>query len=334
MDILVTGSAGFIGFHLAKKLLSEGHTVAGIDNIGDYYCPELKRLRHDILRSYADFTAYEKDLCDLAALEQIFKKHGPKLICNLAAQVGVRYSLVNPFAYNRSNVEGFLNIIDIARRSKVERFVYASSSSVYGGNTDVPFSETQRVDTPISLYAATKKADELIAHSYSHTFALQTVGLRLFTVYGPWGRPDMAIWSFTESIEHGEPIKVFNHGRMMRDFTYIDDVVAGLHAALLKKNLPPYSIFNIGNNRSEQLLSMIGILERCLGKKAVMQLEPMQPGDMVDTFAAIEQAQQSLDFKPSTPLEAGIPKFIEWYRANPAIASLVRKQRQTPSAVR
>ena len=257
MSYLVTGTAGFIGFHVANSLLDKGIEIIGIDNLCDYYSVKLKTDRHAKLKARDGFTAIEHDLCDLAFLETIFKKYKPDRICHLAAQAGVRYSLINPFAYQRSNLEAFLNIIELSKKYEVKRFVYASSSSVYGGLQKLPFSEEDRVDTPISLYAATKKSNELTAHCYSHLFKLNTVGLRFFTVYGPWGRPDMAMWIFTESILNNKPIKIFNYGKMQRDFTYIDDIVSGVIASLLNEGLDTYEIFNLGNHRSEQLLDMI-----------------------------------------------------------------------------
>ena len=252
-SFLVTGSAGFIGFHVSRSLLSQGAKVIGLDNYNDYYSPALKRDRDRELRQHPNFFSVEGDLADFTSLATLFEEHRPRKICHLAAQAGVRYSLVNPFAYQKANLEGFLNLLELAKRYETERFVYASSSSVYGGLTEMPFSEEQRVDTPISLYAATKRADELMAHTYTHLFGLPTVGLRLFTVYGPWGRPDMAMWLFTEAMLAGRPIKVFNYGNMERDFTYIDDVVQGIEASLMAPGLDTYEIFNIGNHHPEPL---------------------------------------------------------------------------------
>ncbi|MFQ5432779.1 MAG: GDP-mannose 4,6-dehydratase [Nitrospinota bacterium] len=327
MKLMVTGTAGFIGFNLARKLLEEGHTVVGIDNLNDYYYVGLKRKRHDILKDYDSFTPAEIDLCDFKSMETLFAKQEPEVVCNLAAQAGVRYSLTNPFAYQKSNMEGFLNIIELSKRHKVNRFVYASSSSVYAGVKEVPFSESQRVDSPISLYAATKKSNELMAHCYSHLFGLQTVGLRFFTVYGPWGRPDMAMWLFTEAIMAGKPIDVYNFGNMRRDFTYIDDIVAGTAACLFTEGLPHYSIFNLGNNKTEDLLYMIDILEKNLGKTAEKHMMEMQPGDVAETYADIEKAQKMLGFSPTTRIEEGIPKFIDWYMSDPELADAVRASR-------
>lgn len=313
-SFLVTGSAGFIGFHVARALLTHGAQVVGLDNYNDYYSPALKRDRDRELRGYPQFTSIEADLTDLSALESLFQTYAPQKICHLAAQAGVRYSLINPFSYQKANLEGFLNLLELAKRFKVERFVYASSSSVYGGLTELPFSEEQRVDTPISLYAATKRADELMAHAYTHLFGLATVGLRYFTVYGPWGRPDMAMWLFTEAMLAGRPIKVFNFGNMQRDFTYIDDAGHGTLAALMVPGLKPYEIFNLGNHRSEQLAKVIALLEQELGVTAQQELLPIQPGDVPATFADISLAQAKLGFQPTTTLEVGIPRFIHWYK--------------------
>jgi UDP-glucuronate 4-epimerase len=313
-SFLVTGSAGFIGFHVSRSLLGRGAKVIGIDNYNDYYSPALKRDRDEELRQHPNFFSVEGDLADFAALAALFEEHRPQLICHLAAQAGVRYSLINPFAYQKANLEGFLNLMELAKRYEVERFVYASSSSVYGGLTKMPFSEEQRVDTPISLYAATKKANELMAHTYTHLFGLPTVGLRLFTVYGPWGRPDMAMWLFTEAMLAGRPIKVFNFGRMERDFTYIDDVVQGIEASLMAPGLEPYEIFNIGNHRSEHLSRVISLLETQLGVIARQELLPIQPGDVPATFADIRRAQAKLGFAPTTPIDEGVPRFIKWYK--------------------
>jgi UDP-glucuronate 4-epimerase len=310
---LVTGSAGFIGFHVARTLLSRGAGVVGLDNFNDYYAPALKRDRDRELRQFPNFVSMEGDLADLPLLTSLFKTHGPRKICHLAAQAGVRYSLVNPFAYQKSNLEGFLNLLELAKRHQVERFVYASSSSVYGGLTELPFSETQRVDTPISLYAASKRANELMAHAYSHLFGLPTVGLRFFTVYGPWGRPDMAMWLFTAAMLAGKPIKVFNYGQMRRDFTYIDDIVQGVVAALLVSGLETYELINLGNHRCEELSQVIHLLEQALRVKAKQDLLPIQPGDVPATYADIARARAKLGFEPTTPIEIGVPRFVQWY---------------------
>ena len=311
--VLVTGSAGFIGFHVARALLAQGARVVGLDNFNDYYSPALKQDRDRVLEQNPNYISVTGNLEDLAFMEGLFTSHRPQIICHLAAQAGVRYSLINPFAYQKSNLEGFLNLLELAKRQPVKRLVYASSSSVYGGLTELPFSETQRVDTPISLYAATKKANELMAHSYSHLFGLPTVGLRFFTVYGPWGRPDMAMWLFTKAMLQGEPIKVFNYGEMRRDFTYIDDIVQGVLAALTVGGLELYEIINLGNHRCEELTRVIQLLEQELQVPAKQELLPIQPGDVPATYADIARAQAKLGFQPVTPIDVGVPRFIDWY---------------------
>jgi len=312
MATMVTGAAGFIGFHLSKKLLNEGIQVVGYDNVNNYYDQSLKRSRLEILNKFENFTFYENDLCDFQALEAVFKKHNIEKVCNLAAQAGVRYSLTNPFAYQKSNLEGFLNIIELSKRAGVENFVYASSSSVYGKNKKLPFSVADNVDHPISLYAATKKANELIAHTYSHLFNLPTTGLRFFTVYGPYGRPDMALFIFTKKISEGEPIDVYNYGKMKRDFTYVDDIVKGVVACL--NNPFKYELFNLGNHRSEKLMDFIHLIEKNLSKKADINLKPIQPGDVPETFADIDASTEKLGYYPETNIEVGIKKFIDWYK--------------------
>jgi UDP-glucuronate 4-epimerase len=310
---LVTGSAGFIGFHVARTLLGHGARVVGLDNFNDYYSPALKHDRDRELSRHPNYVSIAADLTDLAALEALFAAHQPQKICHLAAQAGVRYSLVNPFAYQKSNLEGFLNLLELAKRLQPERLVYASSSSVYAGLTEMPFSETQRVDTPISLYAATKRANELMAHAYAHLFGLPCVGLRFFTVYGPWGRPDMAMWLFTAAMLQGKPIQVFNYGKMQRDFTYIDDIVQGVVAALMAPGLDRHEIMNLGNNRAEELQRVISILESELHLKAIQELLPIQPGDVPATYADINRARTKLGFQPTTPIAVGIPRFVQWY---------------------
>jgi UDP-glucuronate 4-epimerase len=314
MRLFVTGTAGFIGSHLAGALLDEGHDVVGLDNFNDYYSVRLKRDRHARLTGRRGYTGVEGDLCDYPLLARLFKEYAFDGVCHLAAQAGVRYSLTNPFAYQKSNLEGFINILEACRHARIPRLVYASSSSVYGNNTKLPFSESDPVDHPISLYAATKKANELMAHTYTHLYGLQTVGLRFFTVYGPWGRPDMAIWLFTEAMLAGRAIKVFNQGRMRRDFTYIDDIVAGVKAAILQRGLAPYEVLNLGNNQAENLLDMIGVLADSLGVKPKTELLPMQPGDVEATYADVAQAQAKLGFRPTTSIREGIPRFVKWYR--------------------
>ncbi len=325
--ILVTGSAGFIGFHTSLELLRMGHRVVGVDNFNDYYPPILKEARAEILRKNPAYAERRLDLSDMKALDAVFKEFGVARVCHLAAQAGVRYSISNPFAYEHSNLSGFLNILEAVRHNKVPRLVYASSSSVYGGNTKMPFSEADRVDNPISLYAATKKANELMAHCYSHLYGIQTVGLRFFTVYGPWGRPDMAMWLFAEAMKAGRKIKVFNYGNMRRDFTYIDDIVKGICASLFSDKLDKYEIFNLGNHRSEKLLDVIAVIERGLGMKAQMEMLPIQPGDVPESFADVDRAMEKLGFRPSTPVEKGIPEFISWFNSHPELVAAVRDSR-------
>ena len=311
-NYLITGAAGFIGFHTSLKLLKQGKRVIGIDSIDDYYSVQLKKDRLAILQQYPNFHFDQYHLESVEDLEQVFKQHPIYVVCHLAAQPGVRYSVTNPFAYQKSNLEGFLNILELSKRFEVSNFVYGSSSSVYGNNNNkLPFSTQDRVDHPISLYAATKKANELIAHSYSHLFGLPSTGLRFFTVYGPWGRPDMALFLFTKAILEGRPIDVYNQGKMKRDFTYIDDIVSGVLACL--ENPQPYEILNIGNHRSESLEGFIETIEKCLGKKAQRNYLPAQAGDALETFADISRIQELYGYEPTTTIEEGIPRFIEWY---------------------
>lgn len=314
MKILVTGAAGFIGMHLAEALLDDGHEVVGFDNFNDYYGVQIKLDRHARLEGRKGYTGIKGDITDYEQLTALFQKHQFDHVCHLAAQAGVRYSISHPFAYQKANLEGHLNILEACRHAKVPRLVYASSSSVYGGNKKVPFSESDPVDSPISLYAATKKADELMSCTYTHLYGLQTVGLRFFTVYGPWGRPDMAMWMFTKSMLAGQPIQVFNHGRMKRDFTYVDNIVFGIKAALFADGLDPYEIFNLGNNNPENLMDMIGLIARTLGVEPKMELVPLQPGDVPATYADISKAQKKLGYTPHTPITEGVPKFVQWYR--------------------
>lgn len=314
MKIFVTGSAGFIGSHLAHALLDDGHQVIGFDNFNDYYDVTLKEARNARLEIREGFTLIRGDLTDFQLLTSNFQQHKPDLVCHLAAQAGVRYSLENPWVYQQANLQGHLNILEACRHAGMARLVYASSSSVYGGNTKIPFSEEDPVDRPVSLYAATKKADELMSHTYTHLYGLQTVGLRFFTVYGPWGRPDMAYWLFTEAMLKGRPIKVFNRGDMQRDFTYIDDITAGIKAALFCNGLDPYEIINLGNNRPENLMYFIEVLAEALGVQPKMERLPMQPGDVPVTFADITRAQQKLGYAPRTSLEEGLPAFVQWYK--------------------
>jgi UDP-glucuronate 4-epimerase len=318
MSVLVTGAAGFIGFHVARTLLSRGEAVCGIDNVNDYYDVALKRARLAQLGAFPAFAFHEIDVADRDAVAAVMHSH-PDItgIIHLAAQAGVRYSLINPYAYVHANVLGQVVMLEAARTLKRLRcFVYASSSSVYGGNKKQPFAIEDRVDDPVSLYAATKRAGELTAISYAHIFAIPAIGLRFFTVYGPWGRPDMAAYLFADAILAGRPIDVFNEGRMARDFTYIDDIVAGAVAALERPPASglPHRIYNLGNNHPEPLLRFIAVLEQALGRTAEKRMLPMQPGDVPESFADIEASRRDLGFEPKTPIEVGIPNFVRWYR--------------------
>ncbi len=327
MPILVTGSAGFIGYHVCHELLREGRSVVGVDNCNDYYSPELKKARSDILHKYPNYREYRIDIADAPAFESVFHENEISHFCHLAAQAGVRYSISHPMVYAESNLKGFLNVLEMARKFKVPRLVYASSSSVYGGNTKIPFSEEDPVDSPISLYAATKKSNELMAHCYTHLYGIQTIGLRFFTVYGPWGRPDMAMWLFTEAITRGQKIKVFNHGRMKRDFTFIDDIVHGICESLFSDNLEQYEILNLGNHRSENLMDMIGLIEKEMGREAEKEMLPMQPGDVPETYADIERARKKLGYEPGTSISEGVPAFVSWYKKHSDLTSLVAETR-------
>lgn len=325
----VTGVAGFIGFHLAKRLLDEDCFVIGLDNLNDYYDVNLKKDRLSIIKQYNKFKFYYADLQDKQALEKIFKQNKIDIVVNLAAQAGVRYSIINPDIYIQSNIVGFLNILEMCRHNKIEHLVYASSSSVYGMNVKMPFSVHDNVDHPVSLYAATKKSSELMAHTYSHLYNLPTTGLRFFTVYGPWGRPDMALFLFTDAILNDKPIKVFNYGKMKRDFTYIGDIVEGVVRVLNNPPLPnpnwdkekadpgtssaPYKIYNIGNNKPVELMEFIETLEKKLGKKAKKEFLPLQDGDVPETYADIDDLVRDFGFKPNTTIDEGIEKFVEWY---------------------
>ncbi len=319
MSYLVTGAAGFIGFHLAKTLLDKGQSVIGIDNLNDYYSVELKQARLSILKEYKQFEFGQIDIADHNALNSFLSDKDFTEIIHLAAQAGVRYSLDNPRAYIQSNLVGHLNMLEIARnKAGLQHMLYASSSSVYGGRTDLPFKETDRADTPISLYAATKKSDELISHTYAHLYSIPLTGLRFFTVYGPWGRPDMAYFSFTKKILASEQIEVFNHGDMLRDFTYIDDVIAGILAILNKGSVMqsdvPHKVYNIGNNNPESLEYFLSTLETALDIKAIRKDLPMQPGDVPATYADIEAIKSDYGFEPKTGLQEGLAKFVNWYR--------------------
>ena len=309
--ILVTGAAGFIGFHLSKSLLDDGYEVLGIDNVNSYYDPKLKWARLSILKKYRNFRFKRIDITDRELLTEAFTKFKPKKVVNLAAQAGVRYSIENPYAYMDSNLVGFLNILELCRHNEVDGFIYASSSSVYGGNTKIPFSVEDRVNQPISLYAATKRANELMAYSYSHLYGLHTTGLRYFTVYGPWGRPDMAMFIFTRKILAGEPIPVFNYGNMKRDFTYIDDIISGTRSAIVKNY--QYEVFNLGNHRSEELMNVVHLIEEALGKKAEIEYLPMQTGDVKESLADISKSIEVLSFKPKKKINDGVKIFVEWF---------------------
>lgn len=331
--ILITGIAGFIGFHLAKHLLAQGHQVVGIDNLNTYYDVDLKyaRLKQlGIAKKQAEFynrravstnqphlSFYQLKLEDRANLPKLFRQYQFDAVCNLAAQAGVRYSIENPEVYADSNVTGFLNVLQCMREFEVPKLVYASSSSVYGNSTEVPFQENQNVDHPISVYAATKKANELLAHSYAHLFGIQCIGLRFFTVYGPWGRPDMAIYLFADAITKNQPIQVFNQGKLSRDFTYIDDIIEGV-SATLAKDLPDgklYGIYNIGNSQPVKLLDFIKALEQSLGKTAQKQMQPMQAGDVYQTWANVSDLKRDFGYQPSTSIQKGIAAFVDWYKA-------------------
>ncbi len=328
--ILITGSAGFIGFHLARKASEQGYEVVGIDNMNDYYDVSLKQSRLDILRRLPNFTFRQLELGDAEGINQLFSENEFYTVVNLAAQAGVRYSLVNPHAYLESNLHGFLNVLEACRHNKAGHLIYASSSSVYGANKKMPFSVHHNVDHPISLYAASKKANELMAHTYSALYNLPTTGLRFFTVYGPWGRPDMALFLFTKAIVEGKPIDIYNNGKMMRDFTYVDDIVESIVRLLDKKPSPdptwngmapdpstsfaPYRIYNIGNNKPVELMRFIEIIEEKVGKKAIRNFMPIQDGDVPETYADVDDLMREVGFKPSTPIEVGIGNFVDWYR--------------------
>jgi UDP-glucuronate 4-epimerase len=329
MKVLVTGSAGFIGSALVLRLLHRGDTVIGIDNHNDYYDPAIKEARLARFANHPNYTHLRIDLADRQAIHDCFFTHKPQRVVNLAAQAGVRYSIENPLAYIDSNVVGFAHILEGCRHNSVEHLVYASSSSVYGANTAMPFSIHQNVDHPLSLYAASKKANELMAHTYSHLYKLPTTGLRFFTVYGPWGRPDMALFKFTKAILSGEPIQVFNYGKHRRDFTYIDDIVEGIIRVVDRPaqgnpdwngvqpdpgtSEAPWRVYNIGNNNPVELMDYIGALERALGKKAEMKMLPMQYGDVPDTYANVDELVEQFQYKPTTPVENGIDRFVDWY---------------------
>jgi UDP-glucuronate 4-epimerase len=312
LKVVLTGAAGFIGMHCAERLLARGDRVVGIDNLSPYYSVQLKKDRLARLK-HAQFSFHELDIADAAAVQRIFEAERPDAVLHLAAQAGVRYSLENPGAYVQTNLVGFASVLDACRAQPPRHLVFASSSSVYGSNTKLPWSESDKVDHPVSLYAATKKSNELCAHAYSHLFGLHTTGLRYFTVYGPWGRPDMSAFLFARAIVDGKPIQVFNHGDMQRDFTYVDDIVEGTLRVLDKPSR--YAIYNIGNHSPVPLLEYIAILERALGRKAQLEMKPMQPGDVKATYADTKALQQAVGFAPSTPLETGLRRFAEWFKS-------------------
>ncbi len=328
--VLVTGAAGFVGFHLAERLLRAGVEVAGIDSLNDYYDPGLKAARLEILGRHKGFHFHRVDISDRAGLAAVFTRHAPRHVVNLAAQAGVRYSLTNPHAYGEANLTGFLNVLEECRRAEVAHLVYASSSSVYGGNAKAPFATGDPVDHPVSLYAATKKAGELMAHSYAHLYGIPSTGLRFFTVYGPWGRPDMAYYLFTKAIFEGRPIRIFNDGEMWRDFTYVDDIVEGVARVIGHVPAPdpefdrfspdparswaPYRVFNIGNSRREKLMDLVTALEELTGREAVKEFHPMPPGDVLSTWADVTDLEEAVGFAPDTPLRDGLERFVAWYR--------------------
>lgn len=330
MKVLITGSAGFIGSTLSRRLLERGDEVIGLDNLNDYYDVNLKLSRLAMNKEYDKYIEVKASIEDRAAVEDVFKQYQPERVVNLAAQAGVRYSITNPHEYIESNIVGFLHILEGCRHNGVEHLVYASSSSVYGGNKNLPFSEHHNIDHPVSLYAATKKANELMAHTYSHLYRLPTTGLRFFTVYGPWGRPDMSMFLFTKNIIEGKPINVFNYGNHTRDFTYVDDIVEGVIRTLDNTAAPnpewtgetpdsatsdaPYRVYNIGNNNPVNLVDYIDEIEKCVGKKAIRNLLPLQAGDVPDTYANVENLMNDVGFKPETSIQTGVSNFVEWYR--------------------
>ena len=328
--VLVTGAAGFIGFHLARRLLEDGCQVVGIDNLNPYYDVALKEARLQKLQDKSNFMFVKMDLTNRKQLGKLFAQQAFDVVVNMAAQAGVRYSIENPYAYVDSNLVGFVNLLECCRHNKVRHFVFASSSSVYGANTAMPFSVHHNVDHPVSLYAATKKANELMAHTYSHLYRLPSTGLRFFTVYGPWGRPDMALFLFTRAILEDQPLKVFNHGKMQRDFTYIDDIIEGVARILARlpqanpdwsgsapdpgTSSAPYKIYNIGNNNPVELIKFIEVIENALGKQARKKFMDLQPGDVVATYADIDDLMKDVGFKPATPIESGVKRFVEWFK--------------------
>jgi UDP-glucuronate 4-epimerase len=329
-NVLVTGAAGFVGFHLTRRLLKDGYRVVGVDNLNPYYEVALKEARLEALKDESNFIFVKMDLTDRKQLGRLFARQAFDVVVNMAAQAGVRYSIENPYAYVDSNLVGFVNLLECCRQHSIKHFVFASSSSVYGANTTMPFSVHQNVDHPVSLYAATKKANELMAHTYSHLYRLPGTGLRFFTVYGPWGRPDMALFLFTRAILEDQPIKVYNHGKMQRDFTYIDDIIEGVVRVMGKlpeananwngaapdpgTSSAPYKIYNIGNNHPVELIKFIEVIEAALGKRAQKEFMDLQPGDVVATYADVDDLMQDVGFKPATPIEVGVERFVEWFK--------------------
>ena len=326
--IFVTGAAGFIGFHVAQSLLDDGYQVVGVDCVNDYYPTIVKRARLAKLTAHDHFRFAELDLAEPAAVDALFAEEQPELVCHLAAQAGVRYSLTHPHAYLRANIDAVLNVLEGCRHHGARRLSYASSSSVYGANVKMPLAEADRVDTPLSLYAATKRANELMAHCYSHLYGFGTVGLRFFNVYGTWGRPDAALWIFTEKILRGEPIQVFNEGKMQRDFTHVRDIVAGVKGSLFSDQVEQADVVNLGNHRSEWLNDLIAAIETACGRPAEKIMMGMQPGDVPRTEADIDRAKQLFGFEPTTPISEGVPEFVEWYRTVPDLAGAVHAWRQ------
>lgn len=317
--IIITGGAGFIGYHLSKSLMEKGATVIGFDCLSDYYDVKLKRDRLEVLSKFEKYTFIEGNLADKEAVDQLFITFQPDMVINLGGQAGVRYSIDNPSAYIQSNIVGFFNILEGCRHYPVKHLLYASSSSVYGANSKIPFSTEDQVDHPVSLYAATKKSDELMAYAYCKLYGMKATGLRFFTVYGPMGRPDMAYFKFAKKIMEGEPIQIYNNGNMMRDFTYVDDIVAGIENILCNppkqdKEGAAYKIYNIGNNKPQKLMDFITILEKCLGKEAIKEYYPMQPGDVYQTYADVSELMKDFNFKPDTSLEVGLSRFVEWFK--------------------
>ena len=309
--ILVTGCSGFIGMHLCKSLLLENENVLGVDNLNDYYSVNLKNARLDQLHNFKNFNFFKVDLCDMDSLEAIFKEFKPQIIVNLAAQAGVRYSIKNPNSYIKTNIMGFMNVLECCRKYHVEKLVYASSSSVYGNTKKIPFDVNDSINRPISIYATSKIANELMSHTYNHLFKIKTIGLRFFTVYGPWGRPDMAYYIFCDKINKGEPIDIFNNGNLKRDFTYIDDIVNGTKSAMDSNY--ECEVFNLGNNKSENIMDIIRLIEKNIGKNAIINYKDLEPGDIEQTYANIEYSQKKLGYKPKISITEGVPKFVEWY---------------------